>query len=141
MEQQKTHDRFGRSQEQRERKVERLFDEICQLKMNELVELSNALCQRLSLRVIGGFVTALEGATPPAPEPKPAEALIVVVKAATGSRVEAMKNAKAILGLGLREARDFVEGLPLSMEPADNAEAAQTKAKQWIDAGFDVDLM
>lgn len=137
MHKQQTSPRFERAASP---KAEQLFDEICALKMSELVELTDILCQRLSLRVIGGFVNALEkldAPTPPAAEPT----LTVSVRAiGPGSRVEAIKAARGILGLGLKEARDFIEALPHSFEPSDSPEAARALAQQWADAGFLTEL-
>jgi large subunit ribosomal protein L7/L12 len=132
-----TNDRFERTDDA---KVEQVFDDICGLTMAQLRALSALLCSRLSLRVIGSFATTLNAATAEEPQAR-AEALSLTVKS-IGSlgKVDAIRAARAIMGLGLKESRDFVDALPHAFEPAESGADAEASARRWTEAGFEIDL-
>ena len=119
-----------------ENKTEKLFDDICSLKMTELVELTGMLKSRLNLRVIGAFASAVEQT---ADALKPAPELRARVVGYRCSKLDAVRSAKALAGLGLAEAKRWVESLPQELAESDSPEQAQALAKLWADAGFDAE--
>ena len=64
----------------------------------------------------------------------------VVLAAAGDKKIEVIKEVRAITGLGLKEAKDLVEGAPKAVKEAvSKAEAADLK-KKLEDAGAKVDV-
>ena len=64
----------------------------------------------------------------------------VILKAAGGSKLAVVKLVKALTGLGLKEAKDIVDGAPAPIKegiPKDEAEALKTQLEE---AGAEVEL-
>jgi len=64
----------------------------------------------------------------------------VVLKAAGSNKIAVIKEVRALTGLGLKEAKDLVDGAPSNLkEGVDKAEAEEIKNKL-TDAGADIEL-
>ena len=64
----------------------------------------------------------------------------VVLKAAGSNKIAVIKEVRALTGLGLKEAKDLVDGAPSNIkEGVDKAEAEEVKTKL-SDAGAEVEL-
>lgn len=64
----------------------------------------------------------------------------VVLKAAGANKIAVIKEVRGLTGLGLKEAKDLVDGAPSNIkEGVDKAEAEAIKAKL-AEAGADVEL-
>ena len=64
----------------------------------------------------------------------------VILKAAGGSKLAVVKLVKELTGLGLKEAKDIVDGAPAPIKegiPKDEAEALKTQLEE---AGAEVEL-
>lgn len=122
--------------------VERMFDDICNMKMGQLRLLSDLLCSRLSLRVIGSFANSLDalGQTPSIPVPEPRLG-VRISWSGQGSKVDAIKAVRSQLALGLKESRDFVDALPTQLPDSDSQEQAEALAKAWRESGFEAELI
>lgn len=64
----------------------------------------------------------------------------VVLKAAGSQKIAVIKAIRGITGLGLKEAKDLVEGAPSSVKEAVAKEEAETMKKQLEEAGAEVEL-
>jgi large subunit ribosomal protein L7/L12 len=85
-----------------------------------------------------GVAAAPAGAAAPAAEEK--TEFTVVLAAAGEKKIEVIKEVRAITGLGLKEAKDLVEGAPKPVKEGVNKdEAAKVKA-QLEKAGAKVEL-
>lgn len=64
----------------------------------------------------------------------------VVLKAAGSNKIAVIKEVRALTGLGLKEAKDLVDGAPSNLkEGVDKAEAEEIKNKL-TDAGAEIEL-
>ena len=73
---------------------------------------------------------AAGGATAAAPAAEAQTEFTVVLKAAGANKIGVIKEVRAITGLGLKEAKDLVEGAPKNVkENAPKAEAEEIKKK------------
>jgi large subunit ribosomal protein L7/L12 len=81
---------------------------------------------------------AAGGAAAPAAE---AQTEFTVVLAAAGEKkINVIKEVRAITGLGLKEAKDLVEGAPKPVKEAVNKDEAAKLKKQLEDAGATVEV-
>ena len=125
-------------------KLEKLVDELSTLTVLEAAELSKLLEEKWGVSAAAPVAVAAAG--PAAGGAAPAEAaeeqteFTVVLTAGGDKKINVIKEVRAITGLGLKEAKDLVEGAPKEVKadvPKD--EAAKIK-KQLEDAGAKVEL-
>ena len=64
----------------------------------------------------------------------------VVLKAAGANKVAVIKVVKEITGLGLKDAKDLVDGAPKTLKESVSKEQAEEMKKKLTDAGAEVDL-
>ena len=64
----------------------------------------------------------------------------VILKAAGDKKVEVIKAVRAITGLGLKEAKDMVEGAPQTVKEGASKEDAEKMKKDLEAAGAQVEL-
>ena len=64
----------------------------------------------------------------------------VVLKAAGEKKINVIKEVRAITGLGLKEAKDLVEGAPKSVKEGASKDDAEKFKKQLEEAGATVEL-
>ena len=64
----------------------------------------------------------------------------VVLKAAGDKKINVIKEVRAITGLGLKEAKDLVEGAPKNLKESVSKEDADKFKKQLEDAGATVEI-
>ena len=118
--------------------IEKIVEDLSALTVMEAAELSKALEEKWG-------VTAAAAAAPAAAAAAGAEAeektdFDVVLTAAGGNKIAVIKEVRAITGLGLKEAKDLVDGAPKPVkEGAKKDEAEEIKAKLEA-AGASVEL-
>jgi large subunit ribosomal protein L7/L12 len=84
-----------------------------------------------------GAVAGAEGAGAAAEEKTSFD---VVLAAAGGQKIQVIKVVRAVTGLGLKEAKDLVDGAPQTVKEGVNQEEADTIKSQLEDAGATVEL-
>jgi large subunit ribosomal protein L7/L12 len=121
--------------------LNKIADDLSALTVMEAAELSKLLEEKWG--VSAAAPVAVAGAAPAGADAAPAEeqSEFDVVLAATGDKkIEVIKAVRAITGLGLKEAKDLVEGAPKPVkEGVAKDEAAELK-KQLEEAGATVEL-
>lgn len=78
------------------------------------------------------------GEAAPAEEEK--DEFDVILKAAGANKIAAIKEVRAITGLGLKEAKDLVEGAPKPVKEAVSKDEAEELKKKLEAAGAEVEL-
>ena len=121
----------------------KLVDELSALTVLEAAELSKLLEEKWGVSaaapVAVAAVGAAGGAAPAAAEEEKTEFDVILVDAGD-KKINVIKEVRAITGLGLKEAKDLVEGAPKPVKEAvSKAEAADLK-KKLEDAGAKVDV-
>ena len=114
--------------------LSKIVDELSSLTVLEAAELSKLLEEKWGVSAAAPVaVAAAGGAAAAAPVEEKTEFTVVLAK--TGEKkIEVIKEVRAITGLGLKEAKDLVEGAPknvkegASKEEADKIKAALEKA-------------
>jgi large subunit ribosomal protein L7/L12 len=119
--------------------LQKLVDELSKLTVLEAAELSKKLEEAWGVSAAAPVaVAAAAGAAAPAAE---AQTEFTVMLIAGGEKkINVIKEVRAITGLGLKEAKDLVEGAPKAVkEGVNKTEAAELK-KKLEDAGAKVEL-
>jgi large subunit ribosomal protein L7/L12 len=121
--------------------LQKIVDDLSGLTVLEAAELAKLLEDKWGVSAAAAVAVAAApagGAAAPAAEEKTE---FTVVLAATGEKkIEVIKEVRAITGLGLKEAKDLVEGAPKPVKEGINKdEAAKIKA-QLEKAGAKVEL-
>jgi large subunit ribosomal protein L7/L12 len=118
---------------------------IAETLVNLTIKEANELAQILENEYgIKPAATAVAVAGPAAGADAPVEEeqteFTVVLKAAGSNKIAVIKEVRALTGLGLKEAKDLVDGAPSNVkEGVDKAEAESIKTKL-TDAGAEVEL-
>jgi large subunit ribosomal protein L7/L12 len=121
-------------------KIEKLVDDLSSLTVLEAADLAKLLEEKWG---VSAAAPAAAAAAPAAAAAAPAAEkteFTVVLTDAGDKKINVIKEVRAITGLGLKEAKDLVEGAPKEVKadvPKD--EAAKIK-KQLEDAGAKVEL-
>jgi large subunit ribosomal protein L7/L12 len=119
--------------------LSKLVDELSKLTVLEAADLAKQLEEKWGVSAAAAVaVAAAPGAGAAAAEEK--TEFTVVLSAAGDKKIEVIKEVRAITGLGLKEAKDLVEGAPKTVKDGvSKDEAAKLKA-QLEKAGAKVEL-
>jgi large subunit ribosomal protein L7/L12 len=121
--------------------LSKLVDELSSLTVLEAAELAKLLEEKWGVSAAAAVAVAAPaaaGAAAPAAEEQ--TEFTVVLASAGDKKIEVIKEVRAITGLGLKEAKDLVEGAPKPVkEGASKEEAAKIK-EQLEKAGAKVEL-
>ena len=111
--------------------LEKLVDQLSELTVLEAAELSKMLEEKWGVSAAAAApvaVAAAGGAEGGAAEEK--TEFDVVLAEAGANKINVIKEVRSITGLGLKEAKELVEGAPKSIkEGVDKAEAEELKGK------------
>ena len=116
--------------------INSLVEQLGKLTLQEAADLANKLEEEWGATATAGMVAA------PAEAPVEAKstATVMITGFADGKKIGVLKKVKEILGLGLLEAKNFVEGLPKAVkEDIDKSEAEEMK-KALEEQGATVEL-
>jgi large subunit ribosomal protein L7/L12 len=112
---------------------EEFISQLSNLTVVELVQLTKALEDKWGVKAAPVAVAAPAGgggAAAPAAAAEEKTEFTVVLKEAGANKIGVIKEVRAITGLGLKEAKDLVEGAPKPVkENAPKAEAEDIKKK------------
>jgi large subunit ribosomal protein L7/L12 len=120
----------------------KLVDELSSLTVLEAAELSKLLEEKWGVSAAAPVAVAAAGAgAAPAAEAAAEKTEFSVVLAAAGEKkINVIKEVRAITGLGLKEAKDLVEGAPKPVKEGVNKDEAAKIKKQLEDAGATVEV-
>ncbi|HEV3177194.1 MAG TPA: 50S ribosomal protein L7/L12 [Stellaceae bacterium] len=121
----------------------KLVDELSSLTVLEAAELSKLLEEKWGVSAAAPIAVAAAagGGAAPAAEAAAEKTEFSVVLAAVGEKkINVIKEVRAITGLGLKEAKDLVEGAPKPVKEGVNKDEAAKIKKQLEDAGATVEV-
>jgi large subunit ribosomal protein L7/L12 len=119
--------------------LSKIADELSNLTVLEAAELSKLLEEKWGVSAAAPVAVAAAAAAPAAAAAEQEEFAVILV-AAGEKKINVIKEVRAITGLGLKEAKDLVEGAPKPVkEGVNKAEAAELK-KKLEEAGATVQL-
>ena len=121
--------------------LNKLVEDLSALTVLEAAELSKLLEEKWGVSAAAPVaVAAVGGGAAPAAAAEEQTEFTVVLAAAGDKKIEVIKEVRAITGLGLKEAKDLVEGAPKPVKEGVNKADAQKFKEQLEKAGAKVDL-
>ena len=122
-------------------KIEKLVEDLSSLTVLEAADLAKLLEEKWG--VSAAAPVAMAAAAPAGAAAAPAAEkteFTVVLTNAGDKKINVIKEVRAITGLGLKEAKDLVEGAPKEVKADVNKDEAAKIKKQLEDAGAKVEL-
>ena len=119
-------------------KTEDILKAIEEMSVMELVELISAIEEKFGVTAAAAVAAAPAAAAGDAAGGDAAEEkdeFDVVLSAAGDQKVQVIKAVRAITGLGLKEAKDLVDGAPNTLKEGVKKEEAEEMLKQLSEAG------
>src|SRR5690348_16560874 len=120
--------------------LQKLVDELSKLTVLEAAELSKKLEEAWGVSAAAPVAVAAPSAAPAAEAAVEKDEFTVVLAAAGEKKINVIKEVRAITGLGLKEAKDLVEGAPKAVKEGVNKQEAADIKKKLEDAGAKVEL-
>ena len=118
---------------------EQIVDAIATKSLMEVMDLVKAIEEKFGVSAAAPVAVAAAGAAAAGPVEEQTE-FNVILKAAGDKKVEVIKAVRAITGLGLKEAKDMVEGAPQTVKEGASKEDAEKMKKDLEAAGAQVEL-
>ena len=118
---------------------EQIIEAIAAKTLMEVMELVKAMEEKFGVSAAAPVMMAAGPAAAAAPAEEQTE-FTVVLKAAGEKKVEVIKAVRAITGLGLKEAKDLVEGAPQTVKDAVSKADADKFKKELEAAGATVEV-
>ena len=121
--------------------IKELGDKLVELSLKDAVALGDYLKETYGIEpAAGGVVMAAGGGGAAAEEVEEKTSFDVILKAAGDKKIQVIKVVREATGLGLKDAKDLVDGAPKPVKegvPKDEAEALAEKLKE---QGAEVEL-
>ena len=121
-------------------KIENLIAEIEKLTVLELADLVKAIEEKFGVSAAAAAVVAAPGAAAGAAAAEEKTEFNVVLKDAGSNKIAVIKVVREATGLGLKEAKDLVDGAPKTVKENASKEDAENLQKALTDAGATVEL-
>ena len=117
-----------------------ILEAIGNMKVSELVELTEAFKSKFNVTISAVAAGPAAGGAAAAPAVEEQTEFSVVLVAAGAQKIQVIKVVRELTGLGLKEAKDLVDGAPKEVKTGvSKDEAAQVKSKLEA-AGASVEL-
>ena len=120
--------------------LNKIVDELSTLTVMEAAELSKLLEEKWGVTAAAPVAVAAGGAAPAAEAAEEKDSFDVVLAASGDQKINVIKEVRAITGLGLKEAKDMVEGAPKTLKEGVKKEEAEEMKTKLEAAGAKVEL-
>lgn len=118
---------------------EEILETIANMTVMEVVDLISAMEEKFGVSAAAA-VAAAPAAAAAAPVVEEKTEFDVVMTSFGENKVNVIKVIRVITGLGLKEAKDLVEGVPSTVKEAVSKADAESIKKQLVEAGAAVDI-
>jgi large subunit ribosomal protein L7/L12 len=119
--------------------LQKIVDDLSSLTVLEAADLAKMLEEKWGVSAAAAVAVAGPAAAAAAPAEEKTE-FTVMLTAAGEKKIEVIKEVRAITGLGLKEAKDLVEGAPKPVKEGVNKDEAEKVKAQLEKAGAKVEL-
>ena len=120
--------------------LQKIVDELSGLTVLEAAELAKMLEEKWGVSAAAPVAMMAAGAAAPAAAVEEKTEFNVILTAVGAQKINVIKEVRAITSLGLKEAKDLVEGAPKPVKEGVNKEEAEKIKKQLEAAGATVEL-
>jgi large subunit ribosomal protein L7/L12 len=120
--------------------LSKLVDQLSSLTVLEAAELAKLLEEKWGVSAAAAVAVAAPGAAAAAAPVEEKTEFTVVLASAGDKKIEVIKEVRALTGLGLKEAKDLVEGAPKNVKESVSKEEAEKVKAQLEKAGAKVEL-
>ncbi len=119
-------------------KITAIVEELKGLSLLELNELVKAVEEEFGVSAAPVAVAGAVGAAAPAEEEK--TEFDVILKSFGSSKLNVIKVVRELTGLGLKEAKEMVEGVPAKLKEGISKEDAESYKAKLTEAGAEVEI-
>jgi len=119
---------------------EEILETIGNMTVLEIVDLISAMEEKFGVSAAAAVMAAPAAAGAEAPAEEVKDEFNVVMTSFGANKVSVIKVVRALTGLGLKEAKDMVEGVPATVKEAANKADAEKMKKELEEAGATVEL-
>ena len=119
--------------------LEQIVDQLSALTVMEAAELSKLLEEKWGVSAAAPVAVAAVAGAAAAPAEEKTE-FDVILTSAGDNKINAIKEVRAVTGLGLKEAKDLVEGAPQPLKQGVSKDEAEKIKKQIEAAGAKVEI-
>jgi|TARA_B100000749_G_scaffold7481_1_gene6138 large subunit ribosomal protein L7/L12 len=116
--------------------LNKIIDDLSSLTVVEAAELSKQLEEKWGVTA----AAAVAAAPPPAAPVEEKDEFTIMLTAAGDKKINVIKEVRAVTSLGLKEAKDLVEGAPKEVKSGVNKKEAEEIKKKLEAAGAKVEL-
>jgi large subunit ribosomal protein L7/L12 len=120
--------------------LEKIVEDLSSLTILEAAELSKLLEEKWGVSAAAAVAVAAGPAAAAAAPVEEKTEFTVMLTAVGDKKIEVIKEVRAITALGLKEAKDLVEGAPKAVKEGVNKEEAEKLKAQLEKAGAKVEL-
>jgi large subunit ribosomal protein L7/L12 len=121
--------------------VKKIGDQIVALTLMQAKELTDYLKDEYGIEPAAGGAVMMAGpAAGAAEKPEEQTSFDVILKVVGDKKIQVIKEVRALTSLGLKEAKDLVEGAPKSVKTGVNKQDAEAMKKQLESAGATVEI-
>ena len=117
---------------------EEMIEEIKKMTVVELADLVKAIEEEFGVSAVAAAAPAAAGAAGAAAEEK--SSFDVVLKEAGANKIQVIKVVRDATGLGLKEAKELVDGAPKTVKEGVSKEEAEELKAKFVEAGATIEL-
>ena len=120
--------------------LQKIVNDLSSLTVLEAAELAKLLEEKWGVSAAAAVAVAAGPAAAAAAPVEEKTEFTVLLAAIGDKKIEVIKEVRAVTGLGLKEAKDLVEGAPKAVKEGLNKSDAEALKKKLEDAGAKVEL-
>lgn len=120
--------------------IKALAEELVNLTVKEVNELATILKEEYGIEPAAAAVAVAAGSAAGAPAAEEKSSFDVVLKSAGSAKLQVVKAVKELTGLGLKEAKEMVDGAPSVVKEGLAKADAEALKKQLEEVGAEVEL-
>ena len=120
--------------------LNKIIDELSKLTVVEAAELSKQLEEKWGVSAAAAVAAPAAGAAAEGAPAEEKDEFTIVLASAGDKKINVIKEVRAITTLGLKEAKDLVEGAPKEIKSGVNKKDAEEMKKKLEAAGAKVEL-
>jgi len=120
--------------------LNKIIDELSSLTVVEAAELSKQLEEKWGVTAAAAVAAPAGGAAPGAAPAEEKDEFTIMLTSSGDKKINVIKEVRAVTSLGLKEAKDLVEGAPKEVKSGVNKKEAEEIKKKLEAAGAKVEL-